>query len=139
MKFAIVLAAGAALSLTACQESGEPAADATASDAAEAPAMAAATPAAAGATGAAAAFTAGQPPGHEFMVGTWGEGEACDQPINFQADGTVKDGPVDTWKIEGGKLVMDDLITLNLKVVDANTMQSQPDGETDWKTIKRCD
>jgi hypothetical protein len=137
MKYAILLTVGAAFALSACQESGQSADEATASDTATAPETTVAAAAPAPAT--AAAFTIGQPPSKEFMVGTWGEGEACDQPINFQADGTVKDGPVDTWKLEDGKLVMDDLIMLNLKVVDANTMESQPDGATDWKTIKRCD
>ena len=133
MKYAILLAAGAALSLSACQESGEPAADATASAAPEATAAAAPAPAAGP-----AAFTAGQPPSKEFLVGTWGEGEACDLPINFQADGTIKDGPFDTWTLTDGKLVMDDLVTIQLTVVDADTMESQSEGATETRTLKRC-
>ena len=134
MKYAILLAAGAALSLSACQESGEPAAGATASAAPEA--ISAAAPAAAAG---AAAFTAGQPPSKEFMVGTWGEGEACDLPISFQADGTIKDGPFDTWTLEDGMLVMDDLVKLQLTVVDADHMTTLPEGSTEEpKTIKRC-
>ena len=133
MKYATLLAAGAALSLSACQESGEPAADATASAAPEA--TAAAPAAAAGA----AAFTAGQPPSKEFMVGTWGEGEACDLPINFQADGTIKDGPFVTWSLTDGMLVMDDLVMLQLTVVDADHMTTLPVGSTEVPhTIQRC-
>ena len=134
MKYAILLAAGAALSLSACQESGEPAADATASATPEATASAA--PAAAAGP---AAFTAGQPPSKEFMVGTWGEGEACDLPINFQADGTIKDGPFDTWTLTDGMLVMDDLVKLQLTVVDADHMTTLPEGSTEEPhTIQRC-
>jgi len=140
MKYAILLAAGAALSLGACQESGEPAADPTASDAAATPAATAAAPAA---TGAAAAFTAGQPPSKEFMAGTWGEGDACDQPINFQADGTIKDGPFASWRIDGGMLIMSDPDLgdgpkLKLTVTDKDTMAAQLDGEGEVKTLKRC-
>ena len=133
MKYAILLLAGAALALGACQESAEP--DLAAPDTGEATEAAAAAPAAPSGS---AAFTAGQPPSKEFMVGIWGEGEECELPIDFQAGGTVKDGPVDTWDIANGKLVMDDLIELNVRVVDAETMETQPDGETEWKTIKRC-
>ena len=134
MKYAILLAAGAALSLSACQESSEPAPDATASATPEA--TAAAAPAAAAG---AAAFTAGQPPSKEFMVGTWGEGEACDLPINFQADGTIKDGPFDTWTLTDGMLVMDDLVKLQLTVADADHMTTLPEGSTEEPhTIQRC-
>jgi len=134
MKYAILLAAGAALSLGACQESGAPAADATASATPEA--AAAAAPAA---PAGAAAFTAGQPPSKEFMVGTWGEGEACDLPINFQADGTIKDGPFDKWTLTDGMLVMDDLVKLKVTVVDADHMTTLPEGSTEEPhTIKRC-
>ena len=138
MKYAILLAAGAALSLSACQESGEPAADATASAAQEATAAAAPAPAA-GAVAGPAAFTAGQSPSKEFLVGTWGEGEACDLPINFQADGTIKDGPFDTWTLTDGMLVMDDLVKLQLTVVDADHMTTLPEGSTEEPhTIQRC-
>ena len=132
MKYAILLAAGAVLALGACRESGEPAPDATpAAEAAEPAEPAAAAPAGA------AAFTAGQPPSPEFMVGTWGEGEQCSDPINFAAGGTIVDGPMDTWKIEGGQLVMDDLIEIGVVVVDAETMTATLEG--DAKTLKRCD
>ena len=134
MKYAFLLAAGAALSLSACQESGEPAADATASASPEA-AAAAAPAAVADAT----AFTAGQPPSKEFLIGTWGEGDGCDLPINFQADGTIKDGPFDKWTLTDGMLVMDDLVKLQLTVVDADHMTTLPEGSTEQPhTIKRC-
>ena len=133
MKYAILLAAGAALALGACQDAEAPAADASATPAAEAAAAPAAAPAGA------AAFTAGQPPSKQFMVGIWGEGEACDQPIDFQADGTIKDGPVDTWELADGQLVMGDLFKLTLTVVDAATMQAVAEGDPEPSTLKRCD
>ena len=135
MRYAVLLAAGAVLTLSACQKAEEPAADASAAAtpaATETPAMAAATPAGA------AAFTAGQPPTKEFMVGTWGEGDACKDPIDFQADGTIKGGPFDTWTLTDGQLVMGDTFKINLKVVDGSTMEAVPDGSTDKKTLKRC-
>ncbi len=127
MKYAILLAAGPALALGACRNAEEPAPDASASptEAVEA-------------ASAGAAFTAGQPPSKLFMVGIWGEGDACDQPIDFQADGTIKDGPVDTWELTDGQLVMGDLFTLSLTVVDENTMQARGEGDTEPTTLKRC-
>src|SRR6478736_5877008 len=113
MRYAVLLAAGATLALGACQKSEEAAPEASAS----ATPTATATVAAAAPAGA-AAFTAGQPPTKEFMVGTWGEGDACELPINFQADGTIKGGPFDKWTLTDGQLVMDDLVKLKLTVVD---------------------
>ena len=134
MRYAVVLAAGAMLALGACQGSEEAATEASATPTAEATEAAAAAPADPG------AFTAGQPPSTAFMVGTWGEGDACELPINFQADGTIKDGPMDKWTITDGQLVMDDLIKIRLKVVDASTMEALPEGaaENETKTLKRC-
>ena len=65
------------------------------------------------------------------MAGTWGEGDDCELPINFQADGTIKDGPFDTWELTDGKLVMDGMFTLKLTVVDADTMESLVEGSTE--------
>ena len=130
MKYAVLLAAGPALALCACQNE-EPAPDASASPTTE-------TAEAAAAPAGAAAFTAGQPPSKEFMVGIWGEGEACNQPIDFQADGTIKDGPFDTWELADGQLVMGDLFKLNLTVIDEKTMEAVPEDSTDSSTLKRC-
>ena len=132
MKYAVLLAAGPALALCACQNPEEPAPDASASPTTEAAESAAAAPAGA------AAFTAGQPPSAEFMVGTWGEGDACDQPIDFQADGTINDGPFDKWELADGQLVMGDLFKLTLTVVDEDTMQALAEGDTEPSTLKRC-
>jgi hypothetical protein len=134
MKYAVLFAAAPALALCACQNS-------EATDEADAPTEAAEAPdtAAAAAPAGAVAFTAGQPPSAEFMAGIWGEGDACDQPIDFQADGTIKDGPFDKWVIADGQLVMDDLVKLSLTVVDADTMESLAEGSTETDTLKRCD
>jgi hypothetical protein len=136
MKYAVLLAASAALALTACEkaEEGEatPAASEAAAPEAAVPETAAAAPAGA------AAFTAGQPPSKEFMVGTWGEGDGCELPINFEADGTTKDGPFEKWDIQNGALVMDGEQTMKLKVIDANTMESSNDSSGKVHTLKRC-
>ena len=135
MKYAVLFASSAALALSACQGSEEPASEASAAAPAEATETAAAPAAAPAGT---AAFTAGQPPSKEFMVGTWGEGDACDQPINFQADGTIKDGPMDKWTLENGELAMDDLFKLKLSVVDEKTMEAVREGDSEKTILKRC-
>jgi hypothetical protein len=133
MKYVFLLSAGAALALAACQQSETPAAEATETAApATEPAAAAAAPASP------AAFTAGQPPSKEFMAGTWGEGDACELPITFAADGTITDGPFDSWTIENGELVMGGEVRLKVTVVDADTMKSQPQGSSETNTLKRC-
>ena len=138
MKYAVLLATTAALALGACQ-SEEAAPDAAATDTA----MAAETTPAAAVPSGAAAFTAGQPPSKEFMAGTWGEGDECDQPINFQADGTIKDGPFANWTIENGELVMSDPDLgdgprIKLTVTDKDTMASTREGDDETRTLKRC-
>ena len=132
MKYAVLFASGAALALSACQGSEAPAPEASAMASAEATETAAAAPAGP------AAFTAGQPPSKEFMVGTWGEGDACDQPINFQADGTIKDGPMDKWTLENGELAMDELFKLKVTVVDEKTMEAVREGDSEKTILKRC-
>src|SRR5688572_15495622 len=88
---------------------------------------------------AAAAFTAGAPPSKEFMVGIWGEGAECKLPINFQADGTIKDGPFAKWDLQDGKLIFAGApVKLSLKVVDAQTMESQLEGNSEIHILKRC-
>ena len=139
MKYTILLAATAALALSACKKSEEASTDAaataTASEAATpAASEAAATPPAAGA----AAFTAGEPPSKEFMVGTWGEGDACEMPITFLSDGTTKDGPFEKWDIKDGSLVFDGEPTMKLKVVDADHMESSNDSSGKVHKLKRC-
>jgi hypothetical protein len=121
MRYGVVLAATAALAL-------DPAAAAS-----EAP-----MPAAAAATAGAVVFTAGQPPSKEFMVGTWGEGDKCEMPINFEADGTIKDGPFEKWSLDNGELSMEGAPQkLELKVIDANTMESSMEGGSP-RQLKRC-
>lgn len=132
MKYAALLAAGALFALGACEGSETPAPEASASETAAPEATETATP------GGTAAFTAGQPPSNEFLVGTWGEGDGCELPINFQADGTIKDGPFDKWTLTDGELVMDEAVKIKLTVVDEKTMDSVADGSTDTRTLKRC-
>ena len=132
MKYAILLAAGAALSLGACQQSGE------AAPAASETATAAATEAVAAAPSGPATFAAGQPPSEAFMVGTWGEGAACELPITFAAGGKITDGPFDSWTLADGQLVMGGEIKLKLSVVDQDTMESLAEGSTETRTLKRC-
>ena len=130
MKYAVLFVSSAALALSACQQSDEattePAAAAEASETAEA------APAAAG------AFTAGQPPAQEFRAGTWGEGDQCELPIEFLADGTINDGPFAKWDIQNGELTMDDAVRLKVTVVDADTLHSLNEGDTEPTVLKRC-
>lgn len=125
MKYAFLFAAGAALALGACSKTEDAAPEAGAS--------AAATEAAAP-----AAAAAGDAPTKEFLAGTWGEGDACELPINFQADGTIKDGPFAKWELKDGELTMDNMVKLKLKVVDDKTMESTDEGNAEPTILKRC-
>jgi hypothetical protein len=129
MKYAVQLAAAAMLVLGVAA----PGAAAPGTPTAGTAEVAASAP-----VGVAPAFTAGQPPSRDFMVGTWGEGEACNEPLNFQADGTIKDGPVKAWTLEAGQLVIDGTFRVKLTVIDEKTMKSLADGTTETKTLKRC-
>ena len=53
--------------------------------------------------------------------------------------GTIKDGPFEKWTLTDGALVMDEAVTVNLTVVDEDTMNSVADGATDTRVLKRCD
>ena len=130
MKLNLVLAAGAALLLVACDSGDKPAADA------EKPAEAAAP--APDAAAAPATAEAGSAPSREFMVGKWGEGGDCTLAIDFKADGTM-DGPVEKWELEDGKLTMVGLPQkMHLKVIDDKTMESRIDGTGDPDKLTRC-
>ena len=134
MKTQFLLAATAALSLTAC---GQPAAtEATAEKAAASaePAKAApadkeaATPAVVG------AFS------KQYVTGKWAEESDgdCKLAQDFKADGTV-DGFFESWKVEGDKLVvtvMGETQSMSAKAVDAKHMDLQMDGKT--KRFIRC-
>jgi hypothetical protein len=137
MNYSILFVATAALALGACQKAETPVAEATATASAE-PTVAVA-PSAGPASASAAAFTVGQAPSKVFMVGTWGEGEGCELPIKFQADGTIKDGPFAKWDIVDGHLVMEGAPQkMKLEVVDDKTMRSQIEGDAKQRTLKRC-
>jgi len=72
------------------------------------------------------------------MVGTWGEGDACEMPITFAAGGKITNGPFDTWTLENGELTMGGEVKIKLVVVDQDTMESVADGSTEKRTLKRC-
>lgn len=139
MKYSILLAATAVLALSACKKSEETAADATATPAASEAATPAASEAAATTPAAGAgAFTADEAPSKEFMVGTWGEGDACEMPITFLADGKTKDGPFDKWEVKDGSLVVDGEAVMKLKVIDADHMESSNNSSSKVHKLKRC-
>jgi len=131
MKHAILLTASAALALGACQQSAAPAAEATDTATATATETTAAP-------AAAATVAAGQPPSNEFLVGTWGEGDACEMPITFAAGGKITNGPAETWTLDNGELVMGGEFKIKLVLVDNDTMESVADGSTEKRTLKRC-
>lgn len=140
MKYAVLFAATAALALTACGKSETPEAPA-ASEAASEAATEAAAPAASEAAAApagAAAFTAGEAPSKEFMIGKWGQDGDCTLAIGFNADGTT-DGPFGNWNLDAGVLTMADAPQkVHIKVVDANKMESRLDGKGEPKMMTRC-
>lgn len=139
MKYAVLIATTAALALSACQNSEAPAAEASAAPTAEATVAATQAAPTMAAAKSDAAFTVGQAPTKEFMVGTWGEGDACELPIQFQADGTIKDGPFEKWSIQDGHLVMEGAPQkMKLKVIDDKTMESQLEGSDKVRMLKRC-
>ena len=141
MKYPILIAATAVLALGARNEAeahapGAPPARTSTSDTAS---IAPAEPAKTAARVGNAALTADKAPAKEFMVGTWGEGDACEMPIKFEADGTIKDGPFEKWDLKDGYLMMEGAPQrIKLKVVDAKTMDSQLEGKTETRKLKRC-
>lgn len=131
MKFGIVLAAGAALALSACNSTED--AD-TAMENAAAPTEAAD----AAQVAAAPAAEAGGKPTREFMIGKWGEDGDCALAIDFKADGSM-DGPVDKWEFEDGVLTMVGLPnTFHLTVIDDKTLESRADGSGKPHKLTRC-
>ena len=134
MKFRFALIAASALALAACSKSDK-AADATAeasapaADASAAPAAADAAPAAGGALTEA------------YLLGKWADVKDgdCKLAQGFLAGGKV-DGLFDSWKIEGGNLVlgmMGENQTLSVKIIDAKTMETK-NGNAAPHTLTRC-
>ncbi len=133
MKSHIVLAAAAALAISACSEADAP--DVPATDAA-APAQPTVTATVAAIPG--AALAKGDKPTREFMVGKWGENGDCALAIDFRADGTT-DGPFGNWNLEDGVLTMADAPQkVHLIVVDERTIDSKLDGQGASKMMTRC-
>lgn len=136
MKRAIIIAAGAALALAGCKKAETAAAAPEASPAATAAAGETAADSAAAAT-TPAAFTAGEAPSKEFMVGKWAEKDQCDLAIDFKADGTMV-GPFEKWNLANGELEMvGNPQKIKLKVVDKDTMESR-NGDDPPRTLVRC-
>jgi hypothetical protein len=132
MKFRIVLIAASALALVSCGKSDktEPAAGEATAEASAAPAAAA--PAAAAADG---ALT------EAYLMGKWADVKDgdCKLAQGFLPGGKV-DGLFDSWKIEGGNLVlgmMGESQTLTVKVIDAKTMETK-NGNAPSHTLTRC-
>lgn len=127
MKARIVLAAAAALTISACSGSKTPEQSATdAAAPAENNAAVAAAPA------------KGDMPTKEFMAGKWGQDGDCTLAIDFKADGTT-DGPFGNWNLEDGVLTMSDAPQkVHVIVVDEKTIESKLDGKGDAKIMTRC-
>ena len=132
MKHSALFAASAALALagalTACSEAETPTPEAT--ETAEA------TEAAAIPDGG-VPLAAGAAPTKEYIVGKWGEAPDCTLPMTFNADGTITDGPAETWTLTGDTLDLGGLFKMKLKVVDADTMEAVNEGGGE-ATLKRC-
>jgi hypothetical protein len=134
MKYAILLAAGAALTLGACSKGEEPTPDASASATAEAAETAATADTAAAGT---VDLAAGAAPTKEYIVGKWGEAPDCKLPMTFNADGSITDGPTDKWTLTGNKLSLGGMFNMNVTVVDADHMSTVNDGGGKT-TLMRC-
>jgi hypothetical protein len=131
MKFRTALIAASALALVSCSKSDktEPAAGEATAEASAAPAAAAPAAAADGALTEA------------YLIGKWADVKDgdCKLAQGFLAGGKV-DGLFDSWKIEGGNLVlgmMGESQTLTVKVIDAKTMETK-NGSAAAHTLTRC-
>lgn len=135
MKNHCMIAALSALSLAACGKSETPAP-------AEKEAKAATTPAAKADTPPAAPPTATGTPAltPELLTGKWAmesDGD-CLLAQEFKADGSVV-GLYERWKLDGSNLIVSagpESITVALKVVDADRIQTVTNGKTDH--LVRC-
>ena len=133
MKLRLIFAATAALSLAACGKSAE-----TGDSAAQATASAAPAPAASAPPLAAASVEPGSAPTKEFLVGKWAEGGECDLALQFNADGTMI-GPFERWTLDSGVLAMEgNPSKIHLKVTDVDTMESRLDGTGSPHKLTRC-
>jgi hypothetical protein len=141
MKLRIIMAAVAALSLAACgkpAETGSAEGDATAAATTEA---APASEAPASAAPAAAAPAASGALTEAYLLGKWADVKDgdCKLAQGFLPGGKV-DGLFDSWKIEGGNLVlgmMGENQTLTVKVIDQKTMETK-NGSAPTHTLTRC-
>ncbi len=138
MQVRLILAATAALSLTACNKSAE-SADSAAQASASAPAPASSTaPLAATPSAAPASVEPGSAPTKEFLIGKWAEAGECELALQFNADGTMV-GPFERWTLDGGVLAMEgNPSKIHLKVVSANEMESRIDGTGSPHKLIRC-
>ena len=140
MKLRIILAATAALSLTACgkSESG-PAGPTEAATEAAAPASAPASePAAVAVPAAAASAEPGSAPTKEFLIGKWAEAGECELALQFNPDGSMV-GPFARWTLENGVLAMEgNPSKIHLKVVNQDSMESRLDGTGKPHNLVRC-
>ena len=132
MKLQIILASTAALALAAC---GKPAPTAEATGEATAAATTEAAPASAAPAAAGGALT------EAYLLGKWvdvKDGD-CKLAQGFLPGGKV-DGLFDSWKVEGGNLVlgmMGENQTLTVKIIDQKTMETK-NGTAPTHTLTRC-
>ena len=138
MNMRMMIGGCVALALAACggQSADKAAADTdTAAKAGEAPAKAEAAPE----TAAAPTLAAGAAPTREFMVGNWGESGDCALAFQFNADGTITDGPADRWELKDNELTLVGMPQkMILSVIDDKTMESRLDGTGSPRRLTRC-
>ncbi len=132
MKLQIILASTAALALAAC---GKPAPTAEATGEATAAATTEAAPASAAPAAAGGALT------EAYLLGKWADVKDgdCKLAQGFLPGGKV-DGLFDSWKVEGGNLVlgmMGENQTLTVKIIDQKTMETK-NGTAPTHTLTRC-
>ena len=132
MKLQIILASTAALALAAC---GKPEPTAEATGEATAAATTEAAPASAAPAAAGGALT------EAYLLGKWADVKDgdCKLAQGFLPGGKV-DGLFDSWKVEGGNLVlgmMGENQTLTVKIIDQKTMETK-NGTAPAHTLTRC-
>jgi hypothetical protein len=136
MKMRYLAATGLLVALAACGGTAGNEAN-VAGNAVDAPAANSAEPAPAQATTAAADLSTMS---QAYIVGSWGEGADCADPLEFKADGTMGGSMFDgeRWRLEGNQLIMvGNPNALTVTRIDDNHMTTaNTQGRT--VTVTRC-
>ena len=120
MKIQLAVGIAAALALTGCGGQTKPAAVASETSTAAAPAK-------------------GDQPPREFLIGKWGTNGDCAMAIDLRPDGT-SDGPFGNWAYSDGVISFPEEpdFKVNVTVLDNNTMASTNASSDKTSKMTRC-